>query len=110
MTYEVRSRRYARMRKVMRRIHRAMSRIFFVVKVEGESMWPELIPQHRYFAIGFMAPRPGDMAVARIVTTGEVVVKRVASCSGDSYSLEGLVPWSSSYVVSRRDILGKVFG
>ena len=86
----------------------------FVVCVEGESMWPVLVPGRRYLASALGVVRVGDCAVFRNPKeTSRVFVKKVAAVyHGDYYIMESAVSWGSSSKdfgpVPRDHILGKV--
>lgn len=88
-------------------------KIFFLVRVEGESGWPVLVPGGRYFASGFLSPRIGDFAVFRNQQdTERVFVKRVVGLANGFYRMESAVSWGSSSddfgLVPRELILGKI--
>lgn len=94
--------------------YRGLASIVFLVRVEGESLWPALIPGRRYLASGFGVLRTGDLAVFRNPKNErEVFVKRVARESEDGYIMESAVSWGLSSrdfgPVGRRLILGKIF-
>ena len=89
-------------------------RLLFVVRVEGESGWPYLVPGKRYLASSLFVPRTGDWAVFRNPKRREeIFVKRVASAHDNLYIMEGAVSWAASSsdfgAVSRALILGKIF-
>ena len=89
-------------------------RSLFLVRVEGESLWPYLIPGRRYLASGILAPCVGDLAVFRNpINPADVFVKRVAALRADGYIMESAVSWGSSSrdfgPVPRRLILGKIW-
>ncbi len=101
----------------MRRIRRSLINFFnraaFVVRVEGESMWPALIPGRRYFASGLGVVRVGDFAVFRNPKeTSRVCVKKVAAVHRGEYIMESAVSWGASSrdfgPVPRGLILGKL--
>lgn len=86
----------------------------FVVRVEGESMWPALIPGRRYFASGIGVLRAGDIAVFRHPKEmSGIFVKRVAEARGGAYRMESAVSWGSSSrdfgIVPQKCILGKIW-
>lgn len=88
-------------------------RILFVVRVEGESMWPALIPGRRYFASGIGVVRVGDFAVFRNPReTSRIFIKRAAAAREGGYIMESAVSWGASSrdfgPVPRQYIIGKV--
>lgn len=88
--------------------------IVFWVRVEGESMWPELVPGKRYLASGLGVVRVGDCAVFRNPKdASRIFVKKVAEVCGAAYRMESLVSWGSSGrdfgLVPREYVLGKIW-
>lgn len=101
----------------MERIKRLLTNYFrhalFVVRAEGESLWPHIVPDRRYLASGLLSPRIGDFAVFRNPRDPRrVFVKRVGEAGHGFYRMESAVSWGSSSddfgVVPRKLILGKV--
>lgn len=93
--------------------YRGSTSIVFVVRVEGESGWPAIVPGGRYVASGLLRPRIGDFAVFRNPHDPcRVFVKRVAGMEQDEYRMESMVSWGSSSedfgIVPRELILGKI--
>lgn len=89
------------------------SPLFFLVKVGGESLWPELVPGNRYLATSLFKPNAGDYVIFKNPKNQRgVFVKKVKRISGGSYEVSGTVPWSSSSeefgLVSKELVLGKV--
>lgn len=89
------------------------SRLLFVVRVEGESLRPWLVPGRRYLASSFFVPKVGDIAVFRNpCAPQEVFVKRVAAVRDGAYIMKSTVSWGSSSddfgIVPRRLIVGKL--
>jgi len=87
--------------------------LIFLVKVEGESAWPDLIPGKRYFATKLLSPKPGDFIVFKNPNNKEeIFVKKILNLDKSSYFVSGNLPWSSSSSdfgrVSRKLVLGKV--
>ena len=87
--------------------------LLFLVRVEGESMWPALVPGRQYVASALARPRIGDYAVFRNPSDPSCVfVKRVAGIKNGFYRMESIVSWGSSSedfgVVPRELILGKI--
>ena len=90
-----------------------IERIFFLVKVEGESLWPELIPGKRYFATSMLKPNADDYVVFKNPRNQrEIFVKKVKRIIDGSYEVGGTVPWSSSSegfsFVANELVLGKI--
>ena len=86
----------------------------FFVRVEGESLWPVLVPGRRYLASRWGVLRVGDCAVFRNPKEKqEIFVKRVAGQSRDGYIMESAVSWGASSrdfgPVPREFILGKIW-
>jgi len=101
------------MRRIKRLLQKCFRNAFFLVRVEGESMWPRLVPGRRYFASNLFPPCVGDIAVFRNPKdTNQIFVKKVAGREGDRYIMEGEVSWGSSSCdfgpVSKGLILGKI--
>lgn len=79
----------------------------FEVLVTGESMWPVLIPGKRYIARRDQEPAVGDIVVAiNPNDAANTIVKRLTVINGDKYQLVGTVSWSSTFAVTRQQILG----
>ena len=88
--------------------------MLFLVRVEGESLWPIAVPGRRYLASAFGVVRSGDFAVFRNPKdTTRIFVKRIAGRIGEDYIIESTVSWGSSSrdfgPVPRRLILGKLW-
>lgn len=87
---------------------------FFTVRVEGESMLPELVSGRRYIASGIGVVRVGDFAVFRNPKEMErIFVKKVADIRGDLFIMESSVSWGSSSrdfgPVPQSLIIGKIW-
>jgi len=83
------------------------------VKIEGESLWPELIPGKSYLASSLLKPKTGDYVVFKNPKNpGEVFVKKVKKIIDGSYEVNGTIPWSSSSktfgLVPKELVLGKI--
>ena len=86
---------------------------FFFVKVEGESLWPELVPGKRYLATSLGKPGAGDYLVFKNPNdVREIFVKEVMRVSKDSYEVAGTIPWASSSkefgLILRNLVIGKI--
>ena len=93
----------------------AIASIIFVVRVEGESLWPVLVPGRRYLASRWGVLRIGDFAVFRNPKEKqEIFVKRVAGTGPGGYIMESTVSWGASSrdfgPVPHELILGKIYG
>src|SRR3989338_7451860 len=74
-----------------------IKRAIFLIKIEGESMWPVLIPGRQYLATNMLPIRRGDFVVFRNPqNTQEIFVKRVNKISKGGYHMKSLVSWGSS--------------
>lgn len=83
--------------------------ILFTVTVEGESLWPELIPGKTYFATNIRQPRIGDYAVFQNPgNKKEFFVKKIHKITNGRSVLNGTVSWSSSFVFPPNRIIGTV--
>ena len=85
----------------------------FFVKIEGESLWPELIPGKSYLATSLFKPRIGDYLVFKNPKNqSEIFVKKVTKIIGKSCEVGGTIPWSSSSgtfgLVPQELALGKI--
>jgi hypothetical protein len=102
----------------------------FEIVVTGESMWPVLVPGKHYTARRDLEPKTGDVVVATNPRdASQTIVKRVTaiqenrqpktvqrktkrfSVNGSrfpAYTLSGTVSWSSSFEVTRPQILGVI--
>lgn len=87
--------------------------LFFLVKVEGESGWPELIPEKYYFATSLLRPRVGDFIVFGNPQNPEQrLVKKVTGIKNNSFSVKGVVSWSAGSAdfgdIPKNLVLGKI--
>ncbi len=84
----------------------------FRVKVEGESLWPELIPGRIYWASALLKPRVGDYVVFRNPRNQDRnVVKRVEKIDGDALKVGGTIERSANYEITSKNVIGKlIFG
>jgi signal peptidase I len=76
----------------------------FLVNVQGESMWPNLVAGRRYLATSLLEPKRGDVIVFR--EESEVMVKRVIEAKEGNYVAGGTVPWSSTHIVPHSAVIG----
>ena len=89
--------------------------ILFLVRVEGESGLPLLIPGKRYLASGLMKPRIDDFVVFRNPTNPErIFVKKIERILPEGFLVRGMTTWSSSSddfgIVPRTLVIGKLYG
>ena len=101
----------------MQRIKQSLTRffrtLFFMVRIEGESMWPILVPGMRYCASALLKPIQGDCIVFRDPRFPDrILVKRVSAYKNENYFVESLVSWGDSSKdfggIPRDSILGTV--
>ena len=90
-----------------------IKKLLFIVKIEGESAWPALVPSNRYFATSLLKPKIGDFVVFKNPKNEEeIFVKKVSAIDGNNYFMEGLLAGSSSSndfgMVTKKLILGKI--
>lgn len=72
-------------------------RLLFLVKVEGESGWPELIPGKTYYATCLKKPVIGSFVVFRNPQNPmQILVKKVFAIKNGGYEVGSLVSWGSS--------------
>ena len=89
-------------------------RVLFMVRVEGESLWPHLVSGRRYIASALFRPWTGDFAVfCNPCDPSRIFVKKVQEIHSDGYIMASTVSWGSSSndfgIVPRELILGKVY-
>lgn len=99
--------------KRLRTLYSKLRRPLFLVRVSGESMWPELVAGRRYFGTALGKIRIGDYAVFRYPGSQEkIFVKKVKTVSNDCYEMSSTVSWGSSSKdfgnIPRSLILGKI--
>lgn len=93
--------------------------ILFIVRVTGESCWPELVPSKRYLATNLIKPRIGDYVVFK-TKHDEIFVKKIMEIREDSvkkgnysYFVSGNVSWGESSrefgMVEKNNVIGKIF-
>lgn len=88
-------------------------RIFFRVRVSGESCWPVLVPGRSYWASRLGRVRKGDFVVfTNPADYGQIFVKKILGMQKAAYEVGSTVSWGLSSkdfgVVDKRHILGKV--
>lgn len=84
-----------------------------MVKPEGESGWPELIPEKYYFASNIVRPKVGDFIVFKNPRQeSELLIKKVMRITEEFYFVTGTVSWSSfgprSSPVPKKHVLGRL--
>ncbi len=87
--------------------------LIFLVKVEGESAWPNLVPEKRYLATNLLKPKVSDFIVFQNPKNRkEIFVKKVKEIKNNFYFVEGTVSWSESSKnfgqVNKNLVLGKI--
>ncbi|MCP6719338.1 MAG: S26 family signal peptidase [Patescibacteria group bacterium] len=90
-----------------------IKRLIFSVEVEGESAWPELIPEKTYLATGIKKPKVGDFIVfLNPENNKEILVKKIKSIEDNYYFVSGNVSWANSSkdfgLVPKELVLGKI--
>ena len=85
----------------------------FLVKIEGESAWPELVPGKSYLATNLLKPKVSDFIVFKDPKNRkETFVKKVKEIKNNFYFVEGTVSWSESSKnfgqVNKNLVLGKM--
>ena len=85
-----------------------MKNILFLVKVEGESCWPELVSGRRYFASRLPRIKRGRFLVFKNpADKNQILVKKLLTISDSSMlELGGTVAWSSRYHDPKSAVLG----
>ena len=102
------------MKRIQHLLTNFFRRLLFLVRVDGESMWPVLVPGRRYLASRFGVLRVGDLAVFRNPKENEkIFVKKIREVLAYSYIMESTVSWGLSSrdvgPVRRELILGKIY-
>lgn len=88
-----------------------MKRILFLVKIDGVSALPVLMPGKYYFASSLIVPCVGRFIVFHYPKESKrLFVKRVKEIRPEGYYVEGLIPGASSSedfgVVKKELVLG----
>lgn len=86
----------------------SLTKLLFVVKVEGESAWPELIPGKYYFATSLLRPKVGRYAVFKNPKKPkQILVKKISAVERDSLEVSSSVSWGKSMLqVKRNNCIG----
>jgi len=97
------------------RYYGGLSSLLFMVRVEGESIWPAFVSGRHYVASALFRPRAGDFAVFRNPRDpSRIFVKKVQEIRDEGYVMASTVSWGSSSdyfgIVPRHLILGKIYG
>lgn len=83
--------------------------LLFRVKVEGESLWPELIPGRIYWASGLPRTRVGDYVVFKDPENpSRNIVKKVKEMRNGTLSVEGTIKRSASYEITSENVIGRL--
>jgi len=90
-----------------------LKKSLFLVKVEGESAWPELVPEKIYFATSLLRPKIGNFIVFKNPKNNEQnFVKKIVKITPTGYEIQGLVSWAISSkdfgLVEEELVLGKI--
>jgi hypothetical protein len=91
---------------------KSLQRLLFLVKVEGMSSWPHLIPHTYYVASKLIPPRIGDFVVFRHPHHKTLLVKKVVSRENGMYRVSGTLPRATSSetlgLIAPHQIEGKI--
>lgn len=90
---------------------RKRSKIFFIRRVVGKSMWPVLDPDRVVLVMRKRHYNPEDVAI--ILHNGKEKIKRIRTVEGNKYDVRGDNPSQSTDsrhfgLVRHEDIIGKV--
>ncbi|MEM5811797.1 MAG: S24/S26 family peptidase [Candidatus Aenigmatarchaeota archaeon] len=91
--------------KLIWKLLKSFSDLVFLVKIDGFSCFPFLMPGKYYLAHNFRKPKPGDFVVFK--WEKEVLVKRVIQIKNDYFILKGIIS-KDNYQVKAEEILGIV--
>ena len=91
-----------------------LKNLLFVVKVEGESAFPELIPGRKYLATSLKRPKIGRFIVFKNPRNeAQIMVKKVTDSHPEGFSVSGVVSWGTSSkelgIISPILILGTIW-
>lgn len=85
--------------------------LLFRVKVEGESLWPELIPGRVYWASKLVQPRVGQYVVFKNPADASgYFVKKVLKVDNDILGVGGTISRSSKHMLKKQEIMGTLLG
>ncbi len=73
---------------------KSLRHLLFIVKIEGESAWPELIPEKYYFATSLLRPKTGRFFIFK--KDGRIIVKKIEKILDKSVEVSAAVSWGSS--------------
>ena len=87
--------------------------LLFLVKVEGESAWPDLTPGKSYIATSIAAPKLNDFVIFKNpANLREYYVKKVIRKYKDNYFVAGNISGANSSrefgLIDQKLILGKI--
>lgn len=87
--------------------------MLFFVRIEGESLWPELVPGKHYLATSLLKAHVGDYLVFKNPgNSSERFVKKIVRIAENGYEVAGTVPWAHSSkefgLVQQSLVLGKI--
>ena len=85
----------------------------FLVRVNGESMWPALRPGCFYLASGWLRIKVGDFLVFKNPANhNQILIKQVEKIRSEGCEVDGTVSWSQSSqdfgLITKNLILGRI--
>jgi hypothetical protein len=90
-----------------------LQKVLFRVRITGESCWPNLVPNKRYWASCLPRVQKGDFILfANPKEPSEIFVKQVQKITPTGYAVASTVSWGSSSldfgIISPKTVLGKI--
>ena len=90
-----------------------IKKAIFLVKIEGESAWPELVSGKIYFATNLVKLKVGNFIIFQNPKNREeILVKKIKLIEENTYFVEGTLPWAESSrnfgSIDRCSIFGKI--
>ncbi len=91
----------------------SFKRLLFLVRVEGESLLPELLPGRYYLTTSLKKPKVGSYIVfPNPHNERQIFIKKIKSVKPEGYYVSGSVFWGTSSedfgLISRKRVLGTV--
>lgn len=93
--------------KLIKKLLKSFSKKLFLVKIEGLSAFPELIPGKYYLAQNLWQPKIGQYVV--FLFQKRIVVKKLIARNNDILVLQGKIG-QEKYSVQKRKVLGTLIG
>jgi hypothetical protein len=72
----------------------SFKRLLFLVKIDGLSCWPYLMPGRKYLATSVLAPKVGDFVVFRAKDEDRFLVKKVMAKEEKGYRVASTLLFS----------------